>query len=98
MISSVEAIHSKQINSQGDGTVTVSIVNPTGIMCQNPDRPAIVGDVYSVAPNGSIVARPAGTNGAWERAVIVGSAVVFAPSGASGIAVKFPYAADIPNV
>lgn len=98
MISSVEAIHVRQLNDQGDGTVTVSIINPAGIMCQNPDRPAIVGDVYSIAPNGVIVARPAGTSGAWERAKVVGSAVVFAPSGASGIAVKFPYAADIPNV
>lgn len=98
MISSVEAIHVRQLNDQGDGTVTVSIVNPTGILCQNPDRPAIVGDVYSVTPDGSIVARPRGTAGAWELAKVVGSTVVFAPSGAAGIAVKFPYTADIPNV
>lgn len=94
----VIAIHSKQVNKQDDGTVTVSVVNPAGIMCQAPDRPAIVGDVLSVEPDGNVVARPAGTNGPWERAKIVGASLVFAPNGARGIALMLPYAAEIPNV
>lgn len=97
MISTVTAIHAKQTIPQGDGTVTVTILAPAGILCQNPDRPAIVGDVYSVDPNGTIYARPAGTTGPWERAKVVGSSVVFAPQGGRGIAVLIPYAAEIPN-
>ena len=97
MIQLIEAIHAKQLNPQGDGTVTVSIVNPAGIMCQNPDRPAIMWDVYSIVPDGGVYARPAGTNGPWERAKVVGSSLVFAPYGADGPAFLMPYAAEIPN-
>lgn len=93
----VRAVHTRQLNKQADGTVTVSIVSPDGIQCQNPNRPAIAGDVYSIPPDGSIVARPAGTDGAWERAKVVGSSLVFAPSGPRGPAFMVPFAADIPN-
>lgn len=93
----VAAIHARQLNAQPDGTVTVSIVHPAGIRCQNPDRAAIVGDVLSVTPDGQIAARPAGTAAAWEKATVVGAALVFAPSGATGPAYRIPYAAEIPN-
>lgn len=98
MLEAVETIHAGQINPQGDGTVTVTIINPGNIQCQNPNRPAIAGDVLSVDTAGTIIARPAGENGAWERAKIVGSALVYAPLGAKGIAVKIPYTTSIPNV
>lgn len=97
MISTIPAIHAKQLNKQPDGTVTVSILDPTGVDCYNPDRPAVVGDVYSVTPDGSIVARPSGTAQAWEKAKIVGSSLVFAPTGPNGTAYLVPFAADIPN-
>ncbi len=91
------AIHVKQLNAQGDGTVTVTILDPHGIVCRNPDRPAIVGDVYSIQPNGEIQARPAGTTGAWERARVNGSKLAFAPSGGAGTAYILPFTASIPN-
>lgn len=94
----VIAVHAKQLNPQPDGTVTVSIVYPTDLQCQNPDRPAQIGDVLSVTPDGDLVARPAGTAAAWEKAKIVGASLVYAPQGAAGIAVILPYAAEIPNV
>jgi len=97
MIPVVEAIHRYQLIPQGDGTVTASIVKPNGIQCQNPDRPAVVGDVLSITPDGEIVARPAGTAGPWEKATVVGSSLVYAPNGSHGAAYLLPYAADVPN-
>ncbi len=102
MLELVVAIHSKQITSLTDGSVTVSVVAPipVGLMCDldgGGSRAAIVGDVYSPQPNGSLRARPAGTAGAWERAIINGSVVVWAPSGAAGAAYILPFAAKIPN-
>jgi len=100
----IEAIHAQQLHDQGDGTVTATVVNPAGLVCWNPgndpkvpDRPAIVGDVYSVNGAGQLGARPAGTNGAWEKARIVGASLVFAPAGPAGVAVILPYVGAIPN-
>jgi hypothetical protein len=97
MITTVQAIHRHQLNVQPDGTVTASVLVPDGLLCYNPDRPAVVGDVYSITPEGAIVARPSGTAQAWERARIVGSALVYAPLGRGGPAYLLPLAAEIPN-
>lgn len=97
MIEILPAIHSKQLTAQPDGSVTVSILDPTGILCRNPDRPAIVGDVYSMQPDGSMQARPAGTAGPWELARVNGNALAFAPQGKDGPAYIMPFMLSIPN-
>jgi len=105
MIPFTAAIHSKQCNQQGDGSVTVTILNPAGITTVdgNASRPAIVGDVYSIQPAGTtgepvVQGRPAGANGAYEKAMLNGTFLTWAPQGASGYCVIAPLAQSIPNV
>jgi hypothetical protein len=103
MITLYEAIQPSQLIPQVNGQVTVSIVNPSGITTTMPDgskpptRPAIVGDVYSIQPNGTVEGRVVGTNGTFELAKQIGAAVVWAPLGTSGAAYEAPYVSGIPN-
>lgn len=104
MISLYEAIQPSQVVPQANGQVTVTILDPTGIQTTPPGqpppppRPAIVGDVYSIQPGGVVQGRQAGSNGPYELAKVVGSAIVWAPQGASGAAYEAPYVSAVPNV
>ena len=100
MLTSLEVIQLSQIVKQSDTRYTVTCVDPTNLICFLPDgsnRPAQVGDVLSVQPDGSLQTRPAGTNGPYELAVVDGSAVVYNPRGVAGPAFKLPMAASVPN-
>ncbi len=67
-------------NPQSDGTVTLSQTDGQVISCQ---------------PDGTIQTRPAGTAGAYEKAVIAGSLVTFCPDGVT--AYSFSYAPQVAN-
>lgn len=103
MIALYEAIQPAQIIQQNGGQVTVSILNPQGIVTTLPDgshpptRAAIVGDVYSIQPDMSVQGRIVGTNGPYELAKVIGPALVWAPLGAAGSAYEAPYVSGIPN-
>lgn len=104
MITLYEAIQPSQLIQQANGQVTVSILDPAGIMTVPPGqpappaRPAVVGDVYSIQPGGAVQGRVAGSNGVYELAKVVGAAIVWAPQGASGPAYEAPYVSAVPNV
>jgi len=68
------------LNNQADGTVTVS----------NKD-----GTIVSVQPDGSVQSLPAGTNGAYERARVMGDKLVYSPSNSR--AFIFAYISELPN-
>lgn len=90
MIEGVPAIHSKQLNAQPDGSVTVTCLTlPAGV-------PA--GSVYSIQPGGEIQFRGPGTNGPYEKAMVNGNALAFAPQGKDGPAYIVPFVLSIPNV
>lgn len=110
MLAVIAAIHLHQINLQGQTaagskTATATILDPTGITTTLPSvgtappqtRPAIVGDVYSVQPNGDVQGRIVGSNGAYETFAIVGASCIWAATGPTGMAFICPFAADIPN-
>lgn len=104
MIEVFEAIQPSQLVTQSNGQVTVTILDPTDILTTPPGepapppRPAIVGDVYSIQPGGLVQGRYAGSNGPYELAKVIGTAVVWAPQGASGPAYEAPYVSAVPNV
>ena len=52
------------LNKNSDGTVTASYRD---------------GTVISVQPDGSIQSRPAGSNGAYERAIVAGDKIIYRP-------------------
>lgn len=56
----------KSINSQSDGSVTLTIDD--------------AGNVLSVQPDGSFQTRPKGTAGAYEKARISGNFVIYKPA------------------
>jgi hypothetical protein len=84
MISTVEAIGPHQINELPDGTVTVTF--PVGS-----------DTVLSIQPDGSVETRPHGTDGPFERAILAGGRLIFAPLGSSGRVYIIPFASRLPN-
>ncbi len=47
------------------------------------------GESISIAPDGSVQTRPAGTQGPWERGVVDGGIITYTPDPASGICYVF---------
>jgi hypothetical protein len=80
----VVAIGPNQINRIDDALVTVTY-------------PAGATTVMSVQPDGTIETRPQGSQGAYERAILGGDRLVFAPIGPSGKVFLVPYADTLPN-
>lgn len=103
MMDLIAAIHSHQCLPQPDGTVIVSVVEPVSptLVCDldgGGSRQAIAGDVLSPQPNGTLRVRPAGTAGPWEKAIVNGGVIAWAPIGAAGTAYILPFIQRIPNV
>ncbi len=98
MIEFTTAINKGQLNDQGEGTFTVTIIDPnSGLRTYlkpnyTTSRPASVGDVYSADPNGGpMQGREPGANGPYERATISGTVVRWTPQGTAGAATIAPY-------
>jgi hypothetical protein len=98
MITSIEAIHAKQCIDQGNGEFTATIPD-SRLKDYKLDTGAVPesGAVYSMNPNGSLEARPVGTNGSWEKFKVVGTTAIFASGGVNDMAHLIPFAPDIPN-
>jgi hypothetical protein len=74
----IPAITKDRLNDQGNGEVTATVGALPGL-CRDDGSPAQVGDVLSVQNDGSYQARPQGTNGWNERAVIGSAGLVYRP-------------------
>lgn len=78
---------------------TLTIYGPNTLTCDLDNgagsRPAIDGDVISVQPDGSIRARPSGTNGAYEQVALNGGCAAFNPVGKR--AFVFGYQPTVPG-
>ena len=87
----------EKANPQPDGTVTLTVKLPTKLKRQD-GSPAQAGDVVSVQPGGALQTRPEGAAGAWERACVQGSLVVFKTEGPGGPeAYAFAFAEKLPE-
>jgi hypothetical protein len=80
----VVAIGPHQINRLDGELVTVTY-------------PAGTTTVLSVQPDGTIETRPAGAQGAYERAILKSDRLVYAPVGPTGKVYLVPYADVLPN-
>jgi len=92
----IEVLTKDLLNDAGNGQVTATVgANPT--LHRDDGSPAQNGDVLSVQPDGTLQARPKGTRGAFEVAVVTGAGLVYRPLGTSGRSFLVPLVTDWPN-
>jgi hypothetical protein len=68
----------EKLNDVGDGYVTATVTVPCPWK-RDGMTTAQAGDVMSCQPDGKVETRAAGTTGAWEKARVSGSIIIFVP-------------------
>lgn len=96
MYDSARAVQPFQLLDQHDGTFTVQLIGDEGLTDDTggPQQPH---DVLSLQENGTQQCRRQGSAGPFERCLVRGTVLVFAPRGSAQHAYLLPYATAIPN-